>query len=102
MAQCNLTIRLDENDKNQFSEICNKIGLSVSAALNVFVKKVINEHRIPFELSDNHFYSEENLRELRRAKKAVEEGKVVSQTYDEFLKMAKNLEVAESAPRFGK
>lgn len=27
----NLTIRLDQNDKNNFSEICDKIGLSVSA-----------------------------------------------------------------------
>ena len=49
MALSNLTVRLDENDKNKFSEICEKIGLSVSAAINVFVKKVVSEHKIPFE-----------------------------------------------------
>ena len=51
MALSNLTVRLDENDKNKFSEICEKIGLSVSAAINVFVKKVVSERKIPFELT---------------------------------------------------
>ncbi len=101
MALSNLTVRLDENDKNKFSEICEKIGLSVSAAINVFVKKVVSEHKIPFELSDS-FYSEENINALLAAKKRMDEGKYFSQTYDEFKKMADTLEVADSKPKFGK
>ena len=47
----NLTIRIDNNDKQEFARICEKIGLSVSTAFNVFVKSVIREEKIPFELS---------------------------------------------------
>lgn len=97
MAQTNLTVRLDENDKNNFADICDQIGLSVSAAINVFVKKVISECRIPFELSADPFYSEENVKRLLKAKKEVEAGHVVTMTYDEFLKKSKELEAAAKA-----
>ncbi|MBQ7366155.1 MAG: type II toxin-antitoxin system RelB/DinJ family antitoxin [Spirochaetaceae bacterium] len=52
----NVTIRLDSNDKAEFSRICEKIGLSVSAAFNVFVKTVIKEEKIPFELSAKEWF----------------------------------------------
>ena len=39
----NITIRLENNDKQDFARICEKIGLSVSTAFNVFVKSVIRE-----------------------------------------------------------
>ena len=70
----NLTIRLDQNDKNEFAAICDKIGLSVSAAFNVFVKAVIHEQRIPFELSarDDSFY----CHYLEQLKKLDDEGKL--------------------------
>lgn len=45
----NLTIRIDNNDKQEFARICEKIGLSVSTAFNVFVKSVIREEK--FRLS---------------------------------------------------
>ncbi len=74
----NLTIRLDQNDKNEFATICDKIGLSVSAAFNVFVKAVIHEQRIPFELSarDDSFYCPANIRHLEQLKKLDDEGKL--------------------------
>ena len=34
MAQANMTIRLDESDKRNFSAICENIGLSASTAIN--------------------------------------------------------------------
>lgn len=98
MALSNLTVRLDENDKNKFSEICEKIGLSVSAAINVFVKKVVSEHKIPFELSDP-FYSEENINALLAAKKRMDEGKYQTHNLDELNSL---LMVADSRPKFGK
>lgn len=98
MALSNLTVRLDENDKNKFSEICEKIGLSVSAAINVFVKKVVSERKIPFELSDP-FYSEENINALLAAKKRMDEGKYQIHNLDEINSL---LMVADSKSKFGK
>jgi DNA-damage-inducible protein J len=51
MATTNITVRMDENLKKQFDYICDEIGLSMGSAITIFAKKVVNERRIPFELS---------------------------------------------------
>ena len=51
MAQTNVNIRMDEATKNAFDKFCQEIGLSVSAAFNIFAKTVVREQRIPFELT---------------------------------------------------
>lgn len=91
MAQANLTIRLNDNDKTVFAEICEQIGLSVSAAMNVFVKAVIKERKIPFELSakSDPFYSESNLNALRIADEQIKNGQTITKTFEELEEMAK-------------
>jgi len=88
----NVTIRLNSDDKAEFSRICEKIGLSVSAAFNVFVKTVIKEERIPFELSAkdrDDFYSEANLRHLEELKHLDDAGQLhfVTKTWEELKAM---------------
>ncbi len=51
MAQTNVNIRMDEATKVAFDKFCEEIGLSVSAAFNIFAKTVVREQRIPFELT---------------------------------------------------
>ncbi len=51
MAQTNVNIRMDEETKAAFEKFCDKIGLSVSSAFNIFAKTVVREQRIPFELT---------------------------------------------------
>ena len=90
----NVTIRLDNNDKIEFARICEKIGLSVSTAFNVFVKTVIKEEKIPFELSakePDDFYNEANIRHLEELKRLDDERKLhfVSKTWED-LKAWKN------------
>ena len=46
----NLTISLSDSDKIQFSKFCEDNGLSVSAAINIFVKKVLDSGCIPFTI----------------------------------------------------
>ena len=45
-----MTIRVDEQLKQSFDVLCNEFGLSNSAALNLFMKAVVRERRIPFEI----------------------------------------------------
>ena len=49
MAQINL--RVDDNLKSSAERTLNDIGLSMSTAINIFLKTVVRENRIPFELS---------------------------------------------------
>ena len=51
MAQSNIYIKIDENLKKQFDFLCNEFGLTMSAAINIFVKTVVRENRIPLDLS---------------------------------------------------
>lgn len=90
----NVTIRLNNNDKEAFSAICEKIGMNVTTALNCFVKAVIREEKIPFELSskDNDgFYNEANIKHLIELKKLDDEGKLhfVEKSLKELKEMAK-------------
>ena len=65
MALATVSARIDAEDKRIFDSFCSSVGLTSSAALNMFVKKVIREHRIPFEIECDPFYSESNMRILR-------------------------------------
>ena len=49
MALATLTARVDENDKTSFDTFCSNVGLNTSTAINLFVKAVLRENRIPFE-----------------------------------------------------
>ena len=75
MAQTvNVNFRLDEVDKKRMENVCNELGLSMSAAFTIFAKKVGREHRIPFEISVDPFYSESNVAHLRRGVTALNAG----------------------------
>lgn len=76
MAQAvNVNFKLDPDTKKSFEEVCSEMGLSISAALTVFVKKVSREKRIPFEINADPFYSESNIRHLESIVRDIKSGK---------------------------
>ena len=44
------SIRMEKDLKNDFSAICKSFGMSVSTAIGVFAKTVVNQRKIPFEI----------------------------------------------------
>lgn len=70
-----LSIRMDDFTKTAFEGFCESIGLTVSAAVNMFAKIAVRENRIPFDISGDPFWSEENQARLRKSIKQIEEGK---------------------------
>lgn len=46
-----ISIRMDDTTKKQFDTFCDSVGLTVSAAFNIFAKTVVREQRIPFEIT---------------------------------------------------
>ena len=73
MAQ--ISLRVDDDVKRGAEQTFDDIGLSMSTAINIFLKKVARERRIPFELSADPFYSESNMAHLRRGGSALNAGK---------------------------
>lgn len=51
MAQTNINIRIDEDVKKQFDEICSELGMSMTTAFNVFAKAFIRYDGFPFDVS---------------------------------------------------
>ena len=80
MAQINL--RIDDEVKRNAEQVCADIGLSLSTAINIYLKKLGREKRIPFEVTADPFYSDENMARLREAIRSVETGKSTLKEHD--------------------
>lgn len=66
MAQAMVNFRMDKTLKDKMEKTCKEMGLTVTAAYTMFATKVTREQRIPFEITADPFYSDENMDRLRR------------------------------------
>jgi len=53
MAAVNYTVRFDESDKQTAERVFNELGLTLAAGLNIYIKTVARQQRIPFDLALN-------------------------------------------------
>ena len=75
MAMTTLSVRMDENVKSGFEDFCTEVGMNASVAVNMFVRAVLRDQRLPFEVTtrpEDPFYSPENQARLRRAARRME------------------------------
>lgn len=75
MATTSVTIRMDENLKKQAETLFDEMGLNMTTAFTMFTKAVVRQHKIPFEISADTFYSETNQAYLRKAISELNAGK---------------------------
>ena len=68
-------------------ETCKELGITMSTAFNIFARKMCRERRIPFDVSIDPFYSENNMKILDESKKQLEEGKVITKTLEELKEL---------------
>lgn len=73
MTQVNF--RIDEDVKEKAESALTDMGLTMSAAITMFLTKVGKERRIPFEVTADPFYSESNMRYLEHVMSDVKTGK---------------------------
>lgn len=73
MAQVNF--RIDDTIKAKAESVCSAMGLTMSNAINIFLTKLANEQRIPFEVAIDPFYSDENMARLRKSIADLNAGK---------------------------
>lgn len=59
MAQAMLNVRIDSEDKSRFEKFCRQTGLNISTCINMFVKAVLREQRLPFEVKVAPLYDKE-------------------------------------------
>lgn len=86
MSQSTISIRVDQDLKKNFDTLCESFGLSTSAAFNIFMKAVVRERKIPFEIrSDSKDYARvSGLNALAVLRKYISESNVHEMSLDEI------------------
>ena len=75
MGQAMVNFRMDQELKRNMDAVCKEMGMTATSAFTIFATKVVREHRIPFEINADPFYSSENMEFLREAITALNAGK---------------------------
>ena len=65
-----INIQVDSDTKKQATDILNNLGLSMSTAINIFLKQVIKRDGIPFEIVNNK-PNEEMLKAVQEVKEMI-------------------------------
>ena len=53
MAQVSMTVRMDSQLKQNFDAVCQQLGMSANAAMNIFANAVVRTRSIPFKIDLN-------------------------------------------------
>ena len=84
----NMTIRIDSDVRNQMNDICSKLGMTTSTAINLFINAFVREKGMPFAISlktDNKTIVET----INRAQMLKDADEILSQFASDYERMAK-------------
>ena len=88
MNQSILSVRVNTEDKKSFEKFCNETGMNVSTAINLFIKAVLRDKKLPFEIktvsSDEDIYEalKEAEEEMENSTKRYTREEVLKSMYD--------------------
>ena len=90
MANVTTSIRMDADTKKAATELLNDLGLDLSSAVNIFLKQVVLQGGLPFQVKYPQ-YKQEVL-------EAMEEAKVIShnpetKSYGSFVEALEDMEL---------
>jgi len=86
MAQTSVSIRIDEDVKRDAEALFSKLGLTLSAATNVFYRQAVRTQGIPFPLTAVEADPAMRARkEFGEAIRAIQEQSVINGTSDMTL-----------------
>ena len=77
MAQ--VSFRIDDKIKKDAEQVCDDIGISMSAAITIYLKRLGKERRIPFDLVADPFYSAKDIAVLDKRIADIKAGKNISE-----------------------
>lgn len=62
-----LSVRIDKETRDGFGLICREIGITPSAAIQIFIRRMVSERAIPFRVAaPDAFFSDANRAALSR------------------------------------
>lgn len=84
MSTTNVNFRMDTELKKNVEDICQRMGMNLTTMLTICCRKIEQERRIPFDVTAeaDPFYSESNVRELKRRYDEVLDGTAKLETHE--------------------
>ena len=74
MATKTVSIRMDEDLYQEFSEFADRVYLPVSALISSFAAATVREQRLPFDVAADPFYAPANQARISAAIDRLEAG----------------------------
>ncbi|MEG0620865.1 MAG: type II toxin-antitoxin system RelB/DinJ family antitoxin [Raoultibacter sp.] len=92
-----LTVSMDEGLKEAFADFCKRTGMNPSVAINIFASTVVQEQRIPFEISTRSTSEREHEKQLIAAAWRGYEDIMAGNIYTQVEAEAKLLQLRAAA-----
>ena len=94
MKVTNITIRIDPDIKVEAETLFNKLGMSMSGAVNIFLRQAIRLQAIPFEIKAktpdeeyDEYFTPAVVKEILESAERIKNGEYISFTIDELIAM---------------
>lgn len=71
-----LIIDVDDGLLEEVKKVCRDKGLTIDDAINIFLKKVTDDGKLPDEILEELFYCDKNIEYLERKYGDYKEGKL--------------------------
>jgi DNA-damage-inducible protein J len=86
LATKTITVRVDEDTKQQAEVILEDIGLNVTGLFNACLKAVVREKRVPFALVSSEYETQRMIRaKLEESEAAANDETAKRYTHDEIF-----------------
>ena len=91
MATVNMSIRMDTELKKQADAMLSDMGLNMTTAMNMFLRQVVRQGRIPFEIATD-IPNAETLAAMKEVDDMIS-GKISAKKYTSTDELFKDLEL---------
>lgn len=90
MATVNMSIRMDTELKKQAEAMLSDMGLNMTTAMNMFLRQVVRQGRIPFEIATD-IPNAETVAAIKEVDDMIS-GKIPSKRYSSVEELFEDLE----------
>ena len=73
-TKINFTMKMDKSTRDEFHQLCDTIGISMSAAINALMKQAIRQQGMAFSALDENGFLPAEASELKRRRIDLESG----------------------------
>ena len=87
MATTNMSFRLDSELKKKADAMFSEMGLNMSTAMNMFLRQVVRQGKIPFEIATD-IPNEETIKAIEEVKE-MKKNKALGKAYTDVDSMMK-------------